>query len=148
AVVAVKWWAYPGWTWRGYLSDVKTVLSLLASVAALGFWLWRVYRMTELNDAVRAGVRQELQSERLPRVVCGLAALAAALCAALFITGERPVSDELLGYVDQSNWKHAREYLARLSKDPVRPDVLDTLMLYVTVHEQSEYDRLKESRSL
>jgi tetratricopeptide (TPR) repeat protein len=30
----------------------------------------------------------------------------------------------------------------------VRPDVLDTLQLYVSVHELSERDRLKESRSL
>ncbi|TCO80393.1 tetratricopeptide repeat protein [Plasticicumulans lactativorans] len=148
ALLALKWWAYPGWTWRGYLTDIKALVGLLLFASPFLFWLWQLYRGRSAAESATAAVRSGLQSAKLPLVVLALFTLMLAIATALFVIGERPVSPILIQYIQHSNWKHAKEQLTVLSKDPLRAEILDTFRMFLSVHELAERDRLKESGSL
>ena len=147
-ILAVKWWVYPGWTWRGYLTELKAVAALVIFALGFGFWLYEVYRSSRLTEATPLALRRLLRSERLPLTVAVLLLMLLSLTVALALIGERTVAYELVSLSQQSNWKHARSYLQTLGQEPLRPALQDTFKLFVDVHELSERDQLKGSRSL
>jgi hypothetical protein len=147
-LLALKWWAYPGWTWRGYLTDIKALAGLLLFATPFVFWLWRLYRGRSAAESAADAVRRGLQSARLPLIVLVLFTLMLAITMGLFLVGERSVARPLLQYTQQSNWKHAKEELTQLSKDPLRVELLITFQMFLAVHELAERDRLKESGTL
>jgi len=147
-IVAAKWWLYPGWTWRGYLTELKAVAGLLIFALGFGFWLFELYRSRKIFEAGPVALRSLLRSERLPTMVGVLLLTVLALAIALVVVGERPVAYELVRLSEQSNWKHARGYLQSLNQDPLRTELVDTFKLFVDVHELSDRDQLKGSRSL
>jgi tetratricopeptide (TPR) repeat protein len=147
-IVALKWWVYPGWTWRGYLTELKAVAALVIFALGFGFWLFELYRARKLTEAAPLALRSQLRSDRLPLTVAVLLVIALSLAVALALIGERPVARELMFLSEQSNWKHARSYLQILDREPLRPELTDTFKLFVDVHELSERDQLKGSRSL
>ena len=148
AIIAIKWWAYPGWTWRGYLSDLEALVGIATFSAGCAAWLFKLYRNKSFEEAANQQTRLALQSKWLERVVLFSAFATIILSSSLVVFRESLPSKELLELAKHSNWKHARELLIPLGKEPLRPEVIETLRLYVSVHEQSEKDLLKESRSL
>src|SRR4030095_14658310 len=44
-----KWWVYPGWTWRGYIADLKTVAGLIAFAIGVILWLFKAYRLKDAD---------------------------------------------------------------------------------------------------
>jgi tetratricopeptide (TPR) repeat protein len=147
-LVAVKWWGYPGWTWRGYVTDLEAVVGLLVFASGFGFWLFQLYRTRSLEEAVPPAVRRLLLSERLPLAVGALLLAASGLSVALLVVGECPVGHRLVLFAQQSNWKHAREHLHDLMESPLRKELVQTFTLFIDVHELSERDRLTGSSSL
>jgi tetratricopeptide (TPR) repeat protein len=147
-LVGVKWEVYPGWTWRGYLTDVHSLVGLAAFAAGFLFWLFRVYRVKAIEDVVHEQVRRTLQSRRVASLVAALSASVTLGSAAVIVRGERDVAVELLEAVQESNWGQARALRDALATQPLRPSLQQTLRHFVDVHELSERDRLRESRSL
>lgn len=148
ALVAIKWWVYPGWTWRGYLTDLKAIVGLTVFAAGLAAWLFRLYRTKTLEEAARDQIRGNLQGANLRPIAAALSVTTIAVISVVLWTGEREVAVALLADAQQSNWKHAREELGALSTQPLRPDLSATFKRFVDVHDLSERDQLKESRSL
>lgn len=147
--LAIKWWGYPGWTWRGYLSDMKTVVGLLAFGALTAAWLFRAYRLKEVDDAMRGQVRSLLRSNYLSPIVAVLSYYALLLlCILFFFAGERPIAPDVLSFAKQNQWQDAKDALATISKAPLRPELIETLDLYVSIHLRSDGDQVTDSKPL
>jgi tetratricopeptide (TPR) repeat protein len=146
-LLALKWWIYPGWTWRGYLTDLKA-LSGLVGFAAVAWSLLRLYRKTTAEMLVQQAVTITSREKNLRLVVVSLSAVIATAGGALLAVGERSPAGQLLKDAEQSNWQNARKALAVLQGEPLRHELQDTFTLFVSVHELSERDLLKGSRSL
>ena len=148
AALAMKWWLYPGWTWRGYLTDAKAVGGLVVFALGFALWLFQVYRRKTLAEASSRQIRSLLESERLPLITAVLGVSTLGLLAALLIFGEREVATTAMDFARQSQWQSARSSLTQLFKAPIRQDLLESFDIYVAIHEASERDQLRDSRSL
>src|SRR6187402_3170255 len=124
-LLALKWWIYPGWTWRGYLTDLKALVGLSLFAAGFAAWLVRLYRIKTPEEVARDYLRNSLQSSALRPIVVVIGLAAAVSTPIVLGIGEREVAPILLADIEQSNWKHAREELTRISSQPLRPDLLE-----------------------
>ena len=82
--LAVKWWLYPGWTWKGYLSEVKAAGGLAVGISAIGYWLFQLYRNKSVDDALKEQARKVILSDKLSRITVIASVTTAALALAGF----------------------------------------------------------------
>ena len=148
SIYALKNWVYPGWTWRGYLTDLKAIIGLILFLTPFAAWVWIVYRGKKPEESATAAIRVSLRSDHLAGYVLLLAGASAVLGCLVSVLGEPQVGAKLHNYVVASNWSHAQTEFARLSKTPIRQPILDSFRLYIETHTKSEQDQLKGSQSL
>jgi tetratricopeptide (TPR) repeat protein len=143
--LGLKWWIYPGWTWKGFFSDIKSITTFAVFVSPFVIYVWKAYKgkspQDSIVEALHRGVSLRFAVIGTTSLLIGIFALGAALA----IFGERDPSPDLLDYVSESNWKYAQDVLNQLRNEPLRPDVRETLETYVGVHEASEKEKFKDS---
>lgn len=147
-IICVKAWAYPGWTWRGYVTDMRAILGLLVFLTPVASWLWVVYRGTKPAGSLTAAAGKLLPGTLLPESVAVLATAALILGSLLYAIGERPVGGDYLQLASSSNWSHAEKELNRLSSQPLRSPLLESLQLHLDIHRESERGTLSSSLNL
>lgn len=147
-ITAIKLWLYPGWTWRGFFSDLRALTGLFLFGVFFAYWLFELYTSQTIHTGFRNAVRNFLVHGKLSGLAASLLFATMGLAVALLVVGERPIARELIGFADQSNWSYARRYVERQLSAPLHADAHNTLRLFVDVHEMSERDALRGSQSL
>jgi tetratricopeptide (TPR) repeat protein len=148
SLIGLKLWIYPGWSWKGYLGDLKSIFEFTALVSPCIVYLWRALKNKTPEQSLLESVRHELLQGPLTAIDIALGGCCVALLLALYFVGESFPSQDLFEQVDVGNWNYANEILTKLKQDPLRPEVTDTLETYVKTFEASEKEQLSESQSL
>lgn len=147
-LLALKWWLYPGWTWRGYITDLKALFGLSTIAVPLAVLLWRAVKRQKPDESFVDSIGHLLTSSIYGHVITVISALTVCGGIAVVLLGEAMFSEDFLRYSREHNWTHARRTLQQLQKQPLRPDLLQACALFVDVHEKSESNLLTESVSL
>lgn len=143
-----KLWLYPGWSWRGFLGDVKSLLGFVALLSPLLIYSWRLYRGKSPGESILGAFRRGLSSKATIWIGGAFGVSCIVMIILITIFGEASVSPELLARVDEGDWTYADQILARLQEKPLRPKVAETLETYVNTYEMSNREKLSESEPL
>lgn len=148
SIGCLKVWYYRGWTWRGYLTDLQTLLGLVAFMLGSAFWLFQVYRAKNVAEALPTFARRLLTPDAIRKTASILMVLDAAMLLTLQMGGDKLLDDEFLTYLRSSNWKYANAHLDRIKSEPLQDGLYETCLIYVSVHSLSDRDQLRGSLSL
>jgi hypothetical protein len=64
-LIALKFWIYPVWTWRGYLTDVSALVSLGSSLSPVLIFVWLLRQRRTPGEAVTATLKRTLVSKSM-----------------------------------------------------------------------------------
>lgn len=144
-VVSLKLWAYPGWTWKGFLGDVKSAVGLTSLFSPVVIYLLIAYRKKTPGETIVEALQHRISLRFALLASCFFLVVIVVLAAAILIVGERAPSPELSDSVSQRNWTIAEEVLGELKTEPLRREVELTLETYVRVNEASEKEQFTNS---
>jgi tetratricopeptide (TPR) repeat protein len=144
-VLSLKLWVYPGWTWKGFLSDLKSVIAFGSLLTPLAVYYWIAKKGKKPEDTVIEALQRGI-SLKLSFYLTSLALMfSIALASAVFIVGERDPSVELQQYISDGDWSYEKDALTSIKKEPLRPDVLSTIETYARTSRATAMEQFGES---
>src|ERR1700730_10853824 len=143
--LGLKWWVYPGWTWKGFFSDIKSITAFAVFISPFVVYLWKAYKGKAPQDSIVEALHRGVSLRFAVIATISLVIAISAVGVGLAVFGERDPSPDLLDFVSESNWKFAEDVLVQLRNEPLRPEVRETLETYVGVHEASQKEKFSDS---